>query len=56
MIWKQPSKIHNLDFHISTGKLLYLQWGTLDRIRTTEKMKTERPNFFDRQTDPDDRI
>ena len=30
--------------------------GTLDRIRTTEFIKTEGPNFYDHKTDPDDRI
>ena len=30
--------------------------GTLDRIRTTEKIKTELPNFYDHKTDSDDRI
>ena len=30
--------------------------GTLDRIRTTESIKTEGPNFYDHKTDPDDRI
>ena len=30
--------------------------GTLDRIRTTESIKTEGPNFYDHKTDPEDRI
>ena len=31
-----------------------LESGTLDRIRTTELIKTEGPNFYDHKTDPED--
>ena len=31
-----------------------MESGTLDRIRTTEKIKTEGPNFYDHKTDPED--